>query len=88
MNLIDAVVFHTSATFLNHGVSESVEKVGEVDTAGGAIRGSTDSRHLTKAMMTEEVWGMRPSYLDSETKLGQEGDSVIIALGRGRRWTS
>jgi hypothetical protein len=85
MNLTDAVVFHTSAAFLNHGVSESVEKVGEVDTAGGAVGGSTDSRHLAKAMITEEVWGTRPSYLDLGTELGQEGDSVIIASGRGRR---
>jgi hypothetical protein len=55
MNLIDAVVFHISATFLNYGISESVEKVGEIDTAGSTVRGSTDSRHLTKAIMTEEV---------------------------------
>jgi hypothetical protein len=84
MNLIDAVVFYISATFLNYGVSKSVEKVGEVNTAGGAIRGSTDSRYLTKAIMIEEVWGTRPSYLDLGTKLGQEGNSVMIALGRGR----
>jgi uncharacterized membrane protein len=70
MNLIDAVVFHTSAIFLNYGVSEGVEKVGEIDTASGTVRGSTDSRHLAKAMMTEEVWGTRPSYLDLGTELG------------------
>jgi hypothetical protein len=55
MNLIDAVVFYISATFLNHSVSKSVEEVGEVNTAGSTIRGSTDSRHLTKAIITEEV---------------------------------
>jgi hypothetical protein len=55
MNLTDAVVFHTSAAFLNHSVSESVEEVSEVNIAGSAVRGSTDSRHLTKAIITEEV---------------------------------
>jgi hypothetical protein len=70
MNLVDAVVFHISAIFLNHSVSESVEEVGEVDTIGGAVRGSTDSRHLAKAIITEEVWGTRPSYLDLGTELG------------------
>jgi hypothetical protein len=55
MNLTDAVVFHISTIFLNYSISESVEEVGEVDTAGGTIRGSTDSRYLTKAIIIEEV---------------------------------
>jgi hypothetical protein len=55
MNLIDVIMFYVSAIFLNYSVSESIEKVGKVNTAGSAIRGSTDSRHLTKAIITEEV---------------------------------
>jgi hypothetical protein len=63
VNLIDTVMFHASTTFLNYGISESVDEVGKVDIAGSAVRGSTNSRHLVKAMMIKEVWGTRPSYL-------------------------
>jgi len=45
MNLTHAVVFHTAAAFLNHGVSKVVEEVGEFETSGSAVA-STDSRHL------------------------------------------
>jgi hypothetical protein len=45
VNLTRAIVFHTVATFLNHGVSENVDEVGEFEASGGAVA-STDSRHL------------------------------------------
>jgi hypothetical protein len=45
MNLAHAVVFYTAAAFLDYGVSEVVEEVGEFETSGGAVA-STDSRHL------------------------------------------
>jgi hypothetical protein len=45
VNLIQTIMFHTVTTFLNHSVSENVDKVGEFETSGGAIA-STDSRHL------------------------------------------
>lgn len=82
MDLADTVVLRTTTAFLNHGVSESVDKVGEVETAGGTVGSCTNSRHLAEAMMTAEVWGTRPSYLTQGTELGQEGDSVISASGR------
>jgi hypothetical protein len=37
MNLADTVVFRTVTGFLNHGVSEAVEEVGEFETVGGAF---------------------------------------------------
>jgi hypothetical protein len=70
MNLIDTVVFYISTTFLNYSISESIKEVGEVNIAGSTIRGSMDSRHLIKAIITEGIWGTRPSYLDLGTKLG------------------
>ena len=36
------------AAFLNYSISENVDKVSKVEIAGSAIRGSTNSRHLTK----------------------------------------
>ena len=45
MNLVRAIVFYTVAAFLNHSVSENVDKVGEFETSGGAVA-VTDSRHL------------------------------------------
>ena len=44
MNLADAVVFDTTAAFLNHGVSEVVEEIGEFETASGAVA-VTNNRH-------------------------------------------
>ena len=46
MHLIDAIVLSIVAVLLDYSVSEYVDKVGEIKTAGGAIRGSTNSRHL------------------------------------------
>jgi hypothetical protein len=48
-------MFHISATFLNYSVSESIEEVSEVNIVGSTIRGSIDSRHLTKAMIIEGI---------------------------------
>ena len=48
MHLAETIVLGTVAAFLNHGVSENVDEVGEVETAGGAGGGSTNSRHLAK----------------------------------------
>jgi hypothetical protein len=45
VNLARTIVLHTVAAFLNHGVSEDVDEVGEFETSGGAVA-STDSRHL------------------------------------------
>jgi hypothetical protein len=45
MNFADRVVHGTTTAFLNHGVSEIVEEVGEVETAGGAVA-SMNNRHL------------------------------------------
>jgi len=44
MNLADAVVFDTTATFLNHSVSKIVEEIGEFETASGAVA-VTNNRH-------------------------------------------
>ena len=46
--LIDKAVLCTATAFLNHSVSETVDEVGEIKTAGSASRGSTNSRHLAK----------------------------------------
>jgi hypothetical protein len=48
MNFANTVVFNTSTAFLNHGVSEGVDEISEIDLADGAVRGSTNSRHLTE----------------------------------------
>ena len=48
MHFADQAVLRTVAAFLNHGVSENVDKVGKVETAGGAGGRSTNSRHLAK----------------------------------------
>jgi hypothetical protein len=48
MNFANTVMFNTSTTFLNHSVSEGVDEISEFDSAGSAIRGSTNSRHLTE----------------------------------------
>jgi hypothetical protein len=45
VNLIRAIVFHTVAAFLDYGISEDVDEVGEFETSDSAIT-STDSRHL------------------------------------------
>lgn len=47
MNLADAVVLGTTTAFLNYGVFEIGEEVGEVGTAGGAVTGA-NNRHLAK----------------------------------------
>jgi hypothetical protein len=46
MNFINTVMFNISTTFLNHSVSKGVNEISEIDLAGSAIRGSTNSRHL------------------------------------------
>jgi hypothetical protein len=48
MHLADQIVLRAVAAFLNHGVSENVDEVGEVETASSAGRRSTNSRHLAK----------------------------------------
>jgi hypothetical protein len=48
MNFANTVVFDTSTAFLNHGVSEGVDEISEFDSAGGAVGGSTNSRHLAE----------------------------------------
>jgi hypothetical protein len=48
MHLTDQIVLRVVAAFLNHSVSENVDKVGEVKTASSARGGSTNSRHLAK----------------------------------------
>jgi hypothetical protein len=45
MNLIRAIMFYTVTAFLNHSVSENVDKVGEFEASGSTIA-STDSRYL------------------------------------------
>ena len=45
VNLARTIVSHTVAAFLDYGVSEDVDEVGEFETSGGAVA-STDSRHL------------------------------------------
>ena len=44
MNLADAVVFDTTATFLDYSVSEVVEEIGEFETASGTVA-ITNNRH-------------------------------------------
>ena len=46
--LINAIVLSIVAILLNHSVSKNVDKVSKVKTVGGAIRRSTNSRHLRK----------------------------------------
>jgi hypothetical protein len=48
MNFANTVVFDISTTSLNHGVSEGVDEISEIDSAGGAVRGSTNSRYLAE----------------------------------------
>jgi hypothetical protein len=48
MDFANTVVFDTSTAFLNHDISEGVDEISEVDSAGGAVRGSTNSRHLAE----------------------------------------
>jgi hypothetical protein len=48
MNFTNTVMFDISTTFLNYGISEGVNEISEFDSAGGAIRGSTNSRHLAE----------------------------------------
>ena len=48
MYLTETIVLSTIAAFLNYSVSENVDKIGKVETTGSAIRGSTNSRYLTK----------------------------------------
>ena len=45
MNLAYAVVFCTTATFLDYNVSKVVDNVGEFEASGSTVA-RTDSRHL------------------------------------------
>ena len=45
VNLAHTVVLNTTAAFLDYDVSKAVDKVGKVETSGGAVA-SADSRHL------------------------------------------
>jgi hypothetical protein len=45
VDLAHTVVFHTTAAFLDHDVSEVVEEIGEFEASGSAIA-VTNSRHL------------------------------------------
>ena len=48
IHLIETIMLYIVTTFLNYSVSKDVDKVGKFETAGGAVRGSTNSRHLAK----------------------------------------
>ena len=48
MNLADTIVLCIITAFLDHSISEHVDKVGKVKTAGSTIRRSAHSRHLAK----------------------------------------
>ena len=48
MHLIETIVLSTVATFLDHSISENVDKIGKVKATSSAVRRSTNSRHLGK----------------------------------------
>ena len=48
IHLIETIMLSIVTIFLNYSISENVDKVNEVETAGSTIKGSTNSRYLTK----------------------------------------
>jgi hypothetical protein len=48
MHLIETIVLSIVTAFLNYGISEDVDEISKVEIVGGAIRGSTNNRHLAK----------------------------------------
>ena len=46
--LIETIILSIVTIFLNYSISKNVDKVSKIEIVGSTIRGSTNSRYLTK----------------------------------------